>query len=172
MSRTLQKTLGGLTVLAVVICGQMVARASRDIHLPGTACRPRKGDVGKVQLGNQSLVNEDSASATVACPITYQDNPAGSDPSSFKARVIDRSTSGNVSCTLFAFPELEIPTGGQLFQTTRTTSGNGSTIRELAFTVPDESLHFQVYTMTCTLPGASSSSTRSEIFDYTLYQQF
>jgi hypothetical protein len=172
MSRTLRNMLGGLTVVAVVVVGQVAAQAARHIHIPGTSCRPRKADVSKIQLGNQSAVNESSSSATVACPVTYQDNPAGSDPNGFIARVIDRSSGSDITCTLFVFAELSVPTGGQLFQSARSSSGSSGSLQTLSFTVPNPDLAMQMFTMTCTLPGAGSSSTRSEVFDYTLTQEF
>lgn len=157
--------LTGVAALAIALCGQLPAFAGLDIDVPGNACRPRKSDVSKIQFGTMSTINEATSSATVVCPVHYQDNPQGSNPNIFRIRMIDRSTSANISCKVMSFHDLE---PGMLFQVTVNSSGSSSS--QIERTVTLDPNFGAMFTMTCTLPASSSSSNRSEIVSYKLEQ--
>jgi hypothetical protein len=171
-----RKLLVGGAVLCVTFLGGVGARAvtsqyliadGNAIHVSGVACRPRKADVSKTTYTDTSIVNEANTSAQVVCPVQLQVSALGEFPADMAVYVRDRSTSANISCTLFV-TDGESP--GTIFQETGTSTGSNGAIHRIAG--PDGNFDLQswsdleLYTMRCTLPLASSSSTRSEIVDY------
>ncbi len=177
MSNYVSRGLGLAAVLAagLLLC-ELDVHAERNMHTPGTACSPRKADVDKINYTSTSAVNESTTStAQVVCPIQLRSDSVNK-PSNVFIRVIDRSTSADVSCTLFAFADGHLP--GTIYQKTAKSSGTkdpaGNLIQDINHG-SDEGINVAdapglVFTMTCTLPAAGGSSTRSEILDYQLGQ--
>ena len=164
-----------LAAMAALIAGslfsQATPRADNTVHVAGTACRPRKADVSKTNYNNTSIVNEATSSATVVCPVQYQDDPFAS-PVSFEIFVIDRSTSSNISCTLFGFADLDIAPGN-IFQEAGNSVGSGTAVQPLQ-TIDGNAFDIQGvpglnFTFNCTLPSSSSSSNRSSVVSSRLY---
>jgi hypothetical protein len=153
-----------------------VAHADDAIYVPGTACRARKADIDKISYTDISVVNESSSAASVVCPLHFMENADGFVPGDVRIMARDRSTSSNITCTLYAFSD----TGaGVLFQepvssTGTKDPGTGKTLQMLRgidgaidiFNTTFESPPQVNFSLRCTLPGASSSTTRSEIVDY------
>ena len=139
--------------------------------MPGNACRPKKADVSKIQLGTLSAVNEATTSATVVCPFHYQSNPVGVEPRSVKIRMINRSgsSSTNISCTVFSFNDNDITTPGNVFQATVTRSGSTASMQTA--TVTSTAFPGNMFSISCTLPGAPDSGKRSEIVNNQIVQQ-
>ena len=101
----------------------LVAHADRNAHVPGTACTPRKSDVGRINYNNTSAINDDTAStARVACPVFYESqgtldaNGEHNKPSNLFIRVIDRNRTADVSCTLSVYQNDNI--GSPIWQRT------------------------------------------------------
>lgn len=168
--------LSGAALLATLLAGQLTVQAERNVHVPGTACNPRLSDVSKIQYNNMSAVNEATSSAKVACPFMYQTDWVNK-PSNLFLRVIDRSTSANVSCTVYAFAFDDLP--GTVWQKTATSVGTsdpdtGNILQDI--NAPnEEGIQLSdapglVFTVTCTLPASSTTSNRSEVVDYQLGQ--
>jgi hypothetical protein len=176
MSRNL---IAGAAVLLATLLGQDLGRAQDPvavpddaIHVAGTACRPRKSDVSKTNYNNTSIVNESSSSAKVACPVHLQENGFFLTPNDMEIFAFDRSSSSNITCTLFAF---DGASPGTIFQEPAVSSGTkdpvtGKSLQMLrGIDGAIELSGFQglhMFSLTCTLPGASDSSPRSEIVDY------
>jgi hypothetical protein len=162
----------------VIVCGALAftllttldVRAVEDLHIPGTACRPVKADVDKVSYNNGSVTNENSALSKIVCPIQYQVNPDGIHPVRLEFKVIDRSTSGNFSCTYTVFNSFDIRPGtGQVLSiNSNSSSGNSGSVQTLTINIPNNLPGF-VNSATCSIPGTNGSS-QSELISYRLFQ--
>ena len=172
----LRRRLALVGTLALLLAPSPMAHAERNVHVPGTACSPKKADVSKINYTNISAVNEANSSAQVVCPVHFRETSTNI-PSNMFIRVIDRSTSANVSCTVYAIPDGSLP--GVVYQ--KTSSSSGTSDPDTGLLLQDIDHEFDegtvirdapgwVFTITCTLPAATSSSTRSEIVDYQLGQ--
>ncbi len=160
---------GAVALIAVTFASQAALR-SETIHVPGTACRPKKSDVSKTNYNSTSIVNEATSSATVVCPVHYQDSPV-ENPIDLQIFVIDRSSSSNITCTVTGFPDLDISPGA-IFQESGSSSGSKSSIQPIvgidgvAFDL--QGFEGLMFTFSCSLPSSSSSSNRNEVVDYVL----
>jgi hypothetical protein len=175
-------------LFVAVLLGPDIASADRIVHIPGTGCSPRKSDVGKINYGDDlGVINEDSSSAKVACPIFYESDSGmhasgeQNHPNDIFIRVLDRSssasggtgTSSKIYCDVFGFLDDDI--GSPIFQKRadkKSILDPANIVTEITHLDDQGVLIVEspglVYTMTCTIPGASSSSKRSEILDYQL----
>jgi hypothetical protein len=178
ISRIRRLLLAGGAMAATVLGVQLAVHAEKNVKEPGTFCSPIKGDIGKINYTNTSVINESTSSAKVMCPVIFHADSVNR-PGNMFPRVIDRNTSANITCRVFGFPFDNVDTG-QVWQSPQvSTSGTtdpitGNTLQDMDDGSGDgivltDVMGF-VLTMTCTLPGAPSSSTRSEIVNYQLGQ--
>lgn len=148
------------------------AGADQNIHVPATACSPKKSDVSKTQYNGSRIQNEStSSSAVVVCPVNYRDDP-NHGPSNFFIRVIDRNSSSDVSCTLRVFEEF---TTNVMFQSTVASSGSSTDVQDLDDGSGDGIVlnpfaGFSMFNVECTLPKDPGSSARSAVVNYQLGQ--
>jgi hypothetical protein len=171
----------GLSAAAALLVALAPAfvHARRDVAIPGTACKPVKADVGKINYTATTVVNESTSQATVVCPFVYPSRP-DLRPGQVFLRVIDRnnganSDTTNIVCTVFVFTH-DGP--GVVFTEKAKSTGSlnpddpSNPIVDLDGVSGGDGIHLDgsvglVYSMTCKLPG-STSLGRSEIVDYQL----
>jgi hypothetical protein len=167
-----RKAIAIVSLFAPIFGLILTAHADNNVHIPGTACSPRKSDVGKTQYNTVRIQNEStSSSATVACPVHYEDD-ANHGPTNFFVRVVDRNSSSDVSCTLRIFDEFSTTV---LFQSTVRSSGNSTAVQDLDDGSGDgieldPFAGFAMMSMDCTLPLDPGSSHRSAVVNYQLGQ--
>jgi hypothetical protein len=174
-----------LIVLAVALFPQLTARADRDVVIPGTACKPGKNDVGKINYSATSAVNESTSQATVVCPFNYP-SAVAKRPSNAFVRVIDRNggsdsdSTKNFQCTIFIIVH-DGP--GVVFKATAHSQkslhpGDPNPIQDLDDTGSldnGDGIHIDninmvdvpglVYSLTCQIPGTTSLG-KSELVDF------
>jgi hypothetical protein len=170
--------VAGGALAATLLGAPFAVHAEKNVKAPGTICSPIKGDVSKINYTNTSVVNESTSSAKVMCPVILQSDNVNK-PSNMFTRVIDRSTSADVKCRVYRFA-YEV---GQVWQSAEASShgivspSDGSILQDIdpdgsgdGIILHDDAAPGFVLSMTCTLPGASSSSTRSEIVNFQMGQ--
>jgi hypothetical protein len=174
-------------VLAVcaALLPPVIARADRDVVIPGTACTPGKNDTGKINYSATSAVNESTSQATLFCPFNYPSEVAKRGGNVF-VRVIDRNggadtdTTKNFQCTVFVIVH-DGP--GVVFQAKAHSQkslhpGMDNPIQDLndngdidngdgihVDTINGVDVPGLVYSLKCTIPGTTSLG-KSELVDY------
>jgi hypothetical protein len=172
MFRTATKLIAAPALMATLLLGVGTARAEADFHHTGVACNPdnsARNDIG--YSSNQGVWNESTTnnSAKVYCPIVTTFNPTNFTTASFDLFFYDKSSAGDVTCTFYA---LRVD-GDIVVSDPETSSGSSNTIQSFTWDAHEDVIEDATYfTVSCTIPKASSSSssTRSGIVTYNFSQ--
>jgi hypothetical protein len=144
-----------------------------DWTSPATACVAGKGDNSKIQYSSTSLNNESStASAKVFCPFPYEVDSYFRDASNLFEPIVrvfltyvDKNSSSNITCTLVT----TFADGAPILSIPQTSSSSSSTAKTFDWSFDLASFldgGGRVAGISCTLPLAASSTSRSGIRSY------
>jgi hypothetical protein len=165
MKRSLFSSLVAALVLSSAPAGADTWEAHANI------CQPDKGDVEKLDYSNTGLFNEStSSSAKAHCPIEYiSDLHTGFNSATIAIRYVDRSSAENVSCTLF----INLGDGSPVLTETKTSPAGSSNATQtftwdISSPIGPNIGGGRQLVIQCTLPKATSSSTRSGVRGITL----
>ena len=161
-------TKPSLLATVIVVATMAAAPAFADTwEAHANICQPDKGDVGKLDYSNTGVFNEsNSSSAKLHCPIEYISDlhTLGLNTTTIRLRYVDRSSSANVSCTLF----INFLDGASELTETQTSSGASNSTQSFSWTIGSEIGGGRQLVIQCNLPQAASSSTRSGVRGITL----
>lgn len=110
--------VGGIGVAFALLAGIRVAHAA-TYAVNGATCNPVQGSASLVTYDSYGIQNTSSGStASVVCPIPTVQGATFNSP--FQINVYDRSSAGNVSCSLFTQNTSGTPTFIQTIQSSGT----------------------------------------------------
>jgi hypothetical protein len=138
-----------------------ITATSFDWETPGSVCMPSDGKTSEWTWGPNFGVNRNCSSCTgsanLVCPLSTLFTGGGSGGSGtfgfLEVDVYDRSSTANVSCTLFLI-NLD---GSNVFTQTQTSSGNSPNVQLLSFNVNVSEGSYANATVQCSVPAATSS---------------
>jgi hypothetical protein len=156
-----KRSLFSSLVVALVVSAAPAGADTWEVH--GNRCQPDTGDVGKFDLSNTGLFNVNSSSSgKLHCPIEYISDlhTGGLNSTTLMVRYVDRSSASDVTCTLY----INLFDGSPILTQTKTSpAGASDTTQAFEWSIGSEIGGGRQLEIQCTIPKATSSSTRSGV---------
>ena len=160
----------GIAAFAVILLPSSAAHAQYEWPSPATNCTAGKGDNANIDYNSTAAFNTSTTSvAKVYCPIPYESfilfTNTTMDPI-VDLNYIDQSSTADVRCTLHVDLFDGTP---QVSQTMLSTGVHDAAVHSFTWTFSRDLIGAgRVYSVSCTIPAASSSTVRSSIRSYRL----
>jgi hypothetical protein len=156
-----QRSVFASLVVALVLSAAPVGADTWEAH--ANICQPDKSDVAFLDYSNTGVFNEStSSSGKLHCPVEYISDlhTGGLNTTTISLNYVDRSSSENVSCTLF----INLFDGTPILTATQTSPAGASSSTQISsWVIGSEIGGGRQLVIQCTLPKAASSSTRSGV---------
>ena len=160
----------GIAAFAVTLLPSSAAHAQYEWPSPATNCTAGKGDNASIDYNSTTVFNTSTTSAAkVYCPIPYESfilftntttNPI------VDLNFTDQSSTADVRCTL----HVDLFDGTPLVSETMLSTGiHDAAVHSFTWTFGRDLIGAgRVYSLSCTIPAANSSTVRSSIRSYRL----